>query len=144
MDYRDSPAEAEFRARLRTWLADHDPGLPTSSTDDDYWAQQAEWHTALYDAGFFGLSWPGRYGGHDRVRAGAVRRGTGRVREHDRRPWRRLACRHDDRQPRAGARRARVRRPVRQDGRRRREGGARRSDYLPAGPARRGGMGLRA
>ncbi|TMM17773.1 MAG: acyl-CoA dehydrogenase [Actinobacteria bacterium] len=65
MDYRDSPAEAEFRARLRTWLADHDPGLPTSSTDDDYWAQQAEWHTALYDAGFFGLSWPGRYGGHD-------------------------------------------------------------------------------
>ena len=41
------------------------PGLPTSSTDDEYWAQQAEWHTALYDAGFFGLSWPARYGGHD-------------------------------------------------------------------------------
>jgi alkylation response protein AidB-like acyl-CoA dehydrogenase len=65
MDFRDSPAEAGFRARLRAWLADHDPELPVSSTDDEYWARQAEWHTALYDAGFFGLSWPSRFGGHD-------------------------------------------------------------------------------
>jgi alkylation response protein AidB-like acyl-CoA dehydrogenase len=65
MDFRDSPAEAEFRARLRAWLAEHNPGLPASSTDDEYWDRQAEWHTALYDAGFFGLSWPERYGGHD-------------------------------------------------------------------------------
>ena len=65
MDFRDSPAEAEFRARLRTWLADNNPGLPTSSTDDEYWARHAEWHTSLYDGGFFGLSWPARYGGHD-------------------------------------------------------------------------------
>jgi alkylation response protein AidB-like acyl-CoA dehydrogenase len=65
MDFRDSPEEAEFRARLRAWLADNNPGLPTSSTDDEYWERQAEWHTALYDAGFFGLSWPKRFGGHD-------------------------------------------------------------------------------
>jgi alkylation response protein AidB-like acyl-CoA dehydrogenase len=65
MDFRDSPAEAEFRARFRAWLADNNPGLPTSSTDDEYWARAAEWHTALYDAGFFGLSWPACYGGHD-------------------------------------------------------------------------------
>jgi alkylation response protein AidB-like acyl-CoA dehydrogenase len=65
MDFRDSPEEAEFRARLRAWLADNNPGLPPSSTDDEYWSRQAEWHTALYDAGFFGLSWPERYGGHD-------------------------------------------------------------------------------
>lgn len=65
MDFRDSPEEAEFRARLRAWLADHTPSLPTSSTDDEYWARQAEWHTSLYNAGFFGLSWPKRYGGHD-------------------------------------------------------------------------------
>jgi alkylation response protein AidB-like acyl-CoA dehydrogenase len=65
MDFRDSPAEAEFRARLRAWLAVNNPGLPASSTDDEYWARQAEWHTALYDAGFFGLSWPSRFGGHD-------------------------------------------------------------------------------
>jgi alkylation response protein AidB-like acyl-CoA dehydrogenase len=65
MDFRDSPEEAGFRSRLRAWLADHNPGLPASSTDDEYWARQAEWHTALYDAGFFGLSWPKRYGGHE-------------------------------------------------------------------------------
>jgi len=65
MDFRDSPEEAEFRARLRAWIAENDPGLPASSTDDAYWARQAEWHTALYDAGFFGLSWPSRFGGHD-------------------------------------------------------------------------------
>ncbi|MGO9872786.1 MAG: acyl-CoA dehydrogenase family protein [Acidimicrobiia bacterium] len=65
MDFRDSPAEAEFRGRLRAWLAEHNPRLAASSTDDEYWARQAEWHTALYDAGFFGLSWPARFGGHD-------------------------------------------------------------------------------
>ena len=55
MDLRDSPAEAEFRARFRAWLAANNPGLPVSSTDDEYWARQAEWHTALYDAGRQGL-----------------------------------------------------------------------------------------
>jgi alkylation response protein AidB-like acyl-CoA dehydrogenase len=65
MDFRDSPAEAEFRARFRAWLVDHNPGLPASSTDDEYWARQAEWHTSLFDAGFFGVSWPTRFGGHD-------------------------------------------------------------------------------
>ena len=65
MDFRDSPAEAEFRARLRAWIAENNPGLPVSSTDDEYWARQGEWHTALYDAGFFGLTWPARFGGRD-------------------------------------------------------------------------------
>ena len=38
MDFGDSPAEADFRHRLRAWLAENNPGLPTSSTDDRYWA----------------------------------------------------------------------------------------------------------
>src|SRR5262249_22749320 len=63
--FPDPRAEAEFRSRLRAWVTEHTPGLPVSSTDDEYWARQAEWHTALYDAGFFGLSWPSRFGGHD-------------------------------------------------------------------------------
>jgi alkylation response protein AidB-like acyl-CoA dehydrogenase len=63
MDFADSPAEAEFRRRLRAWVADHDPGLPASSTDDAYWAGQAAWHQSLYDGGFFGLSWPEAVGG---------------------------------------------------------------------------------
>ncbi len=65
MDFRDSPEEADFRARLRAWIAENNPGLPASSTDDEYWARQAEWHTALYDAGFFGVSWPKKFGGQE-------------------------------------------------------------------------------
>lgn len=63
MDFGDSTAEAAFRARLREWLRTNNPGLPASSTDDEYWAGQAGWHQALYDAGFFGLSWPVDIGG---------------------------------------------------------------------------------
>jgi len=63
VDFGDSPAEAEFRARLRAWLRDNTPALPASSTDDEYWAGQAQWHRSLYDAGFFGLSWPVDIGG---------------------------------------------------------------------------------
>jgi alkylation response protein AidB-like acyl-CoA dehydrogenase len=64
MNFGDSPEEAEFRLRLRQWLRDNNPGLPASSTSDEYWDGQAKWHHALYDAGFFGLSWPKEIGGH--------------------------------------------------------------------------------
>lgn len=63
MDFRDSPSEAAFRARLRGWLQERAGTFPTSG--DDYWERQPEWHRALYAAGFFGLSWPKRYGGHE-------------------------------------------------------------------------------
>ncbi len=65
MDFGDSPAESAFRLRLREWLPANDPGLPTSSTDDDYWAGMAAWHRSLYDAGFFGMSWPSAIGGQE-------------------------------------------------------------------------------
>ena len=63
MDFGDSPAEAEFRQRLRAWVATNNPGLPASSTDDAYWRGQAAWHQSLFDAGFFGMSWPKDIGG---------------------------------------------------------------------------------
>jgi alkylation response protein AidB-like acyl-CoA dehydrogenase len=65
MDFGDSPDEAAFRRQLRAWVAAKNPGLPPSSTDDAYWSGQAAWHRALYDAGFFGLSWPAAVGGRD-------------------------------------------------------------------------------
>lgn len=64
MDFGDSPEEAAFRQRLREWLAHNNPGLPASSTADAYWDGQEAWHRSLYDAGFFGLSWPKEVGGH--------------------------------------------------------------------------------
>jgi alkylation response protein AidB-like acyl-CoA dehydrogenase len=63
VDFRDSPEESAFRGRLRAWLQDNNPGLPTFSTDDDYWKGAAAWHRSLFDAGFFGMSWPTAIGG---------------------------------------------------------------------------------
>lgn len=63
MDFRDSPDEAAFRKRLRTWLSLHAGDFPSSG--DEYWARQAQWHQALYHEGFFGLSFPREYGGQD-------------------------------------------------------------------------------
>jgi len=65
MDFGDSPAESEFRLRLRNWLRSNSPGVPASSTTDEYWAGQGAWHRSLYAAGFFGLSWPKDIGGQD-------------------------------------------------------------------------------
>ncbi len=64
MDFADAPEELEFRLRLRDWLRTNTPSLPPSSTADEYWAGQAAWHRSLYDAGFFGLTWPQEVGGH--------------------------------------------------------------------------------
>ncbi|MCW2661941.1 MAG: acyl-CoA dehydrogenase [Mycobacterium sp.] len=63
MDFRDSPDEAAFRERLRTWLATH--AKEFAGSGDEYWERMAEWHRALYDNGFFGLSWPRDYGGQE-------------------------------------------------------------------------------
>jgi alkylation response protein AidB-like acyl-CoA dehydrogenase len=65
VDFGDAPDEVAFRERLRAWLDANNPGLPASSTSDEYWAGQAAWHRDLYDAGFFGLSFPKRIGGHE-------------------------------------------------------------------------------
>ena len=65
MDFGDSLEEAAFRSRLRDWLRDNNPGLPASSTSDEYWAGQAAWHQSLFDAGFFGMSWPKDIGGQE-------------------------------------------------------------------------------
>jgi alkylation response protein AidB-like acyl-CoA dehydrogenase len=52
MDLRDSPDEAAFRERVRSWLADN---LPAEAGRD--------WSRKLYEAGFAGLTWPQEYGG---------------------------------------------------------------------------------
>ncbi|HET6733313.1 acyl-CoA dehydrogenase family protein [Mycobacterium sp.] len=63
MDFRDSPEEADFRDKLRTWLSDNAGTFKASG--DDYWTRQGEWHQALYQAGFFGTSWPREFGGQE-------------------------------------------------------------------------------
>jgi alkylation response protein AidB-like acyl-CoA dehydrogenase len=66
MDFADSPEESEFRLGLREWLRSHTPDVGPSSASDAYWEAQPDWHRSLYQAGYFGLSWPTEYGGHGR------------------------------------------------------------------------------
>jgi len=66
MDFRDTPDEAEFRARLRQWLADTLPaGWAQRTPSPGRWdeAFTREWTRKLYDAGYVGLTWPKEYGG---------------------------------------------------------------------------------
>lgn len=66
MDYRDTPEEADFRARLRAWLADNVPaGWRDIEDHAEHDRMYRQWHRDLYAAGYMGMSWPKEYGGQD-------------------------------------------------------------------------------
>jgi len=66
VDLRDTPEQAEFRAKLRAWV---DANLPEDKRGGRGGAQRfddpfmREWSKALYEAGYAGLTWPKEYGG---------------------------------------------------------------------------------
>jgi alkylation response protein AidB-like acyl-CoA dehydrogenase len=65
VDFRDTPEEAEFRARLRSWLQSNvpsDAGFDPEHPRGDE-AVSREWSRKLYEAGYAGLTWPKEYGG---------------------------------------------------------------------------------
>ncbi|MDX3522836.1 acyl-CoA dehydrogenase family protein [Streptomyces scabiei] len=60
MDLAYSPAEQEFRARLREWLAKTLPALPPKPSPDDWPGRRAYdlgWQRTLYDAGYADVHW---------------------------------------------------------------------------------------
>jgi alkylation response protein AidB-like acyl-CoA dehydrogenase len=66
MDYRDSPAEAQFRNDLRRWFAETIPRFfPGDRTPNDRLSPEdaRRWSRALFDAGYSGMTWPEEYGG---------------------------------------------------------------------------------
>ena len=65
MDFGDAPDEAAFRQRIRQWLRDAGDAVHRSANEDDYWTLLGDWHRTLYEAGFFALTWPKRYGGYE-------------------------------------------------------------------------------
>jgi alkylation response protein AidB-like acyl-CoA dehydrogenase len=63
MDYHDTVDEAEFRTRLRDWIAAQAPtNLPQEP--DERQAALNRWHQELYRGGWIGLTFPVEYGGH--------------------------------------------------------------------------------
>ena len=66
MDLRYSEAELEFRSRLRAWLADSVPRLPSPPHGDDWPARReydTAWQRRLFDTGYAGVDWPAEHGG---------------------------------------------------------------------------------
>jgi alkylation response protein AidB-like acyl-CoA dehydrogenase len=66
VDLRFNPAELEFRDRLRAWLAETLPTLP-SRPHRDGWPGRRPFDTGrerrLYDAGYAGVDWPAEHEG---------------------------------------------------------------------------------
>jgi alkylation response protein AidB-like acyl-CoA dehydrogenase len=66
MDLRDSPAEEDFRRRLRAWLAQVVPTVGPRPSRTDWPGRRAydtAWQRMLYDAGYAGIDWPPEGGG---------------------------------------------------------------------------------
>jgi alkylation response protein AidB-like acyl-CoA dehydrogenase len=58
-----TPAEAEFRDEVRTWLTAHVPREPRPLDGPEMRAFDIEWQRAQYDAGWAGIAWPAEFGG---------------------------------------------------------------------------------
>ena len=69
MDLTFTPAEEEFRAELRSWLAAHippewtRPGFWEALDDQESFALRRDWERDKADAGFAGIQWPTEFGG---------------------------------------------------------------------------------
>jgi alkylation response protein AidB-like acyl-CoA dehydrogenase len=63
MDLRDTPEQAQFRARLRSWLAENMPSEAEPATMPARFHYIVAWQKKLYAGGWVALSWPREYGG---------------------------------------------------------------------------------
>lgn len=69
MDFSYSPAEEEFRQRLRAWLADALPAgwgetVFEPEDEEERYLFRADWDRKLHTGGWTGINWPFEYGGH--------------------------------------------------------------------------------
>ena len=66
MDLNDTPAQAEYRALAREWLAEHRdeaPGRTGSRQDPAYIDARRAWQRKLAEAGLAAVTWPEEFGG---------------------------------------------------------------------------------
>lgn len=67
MDFNDTPAEAEYRAKVRAWI-EANAGEYLSPPEkpwglDEFVARSKAWQATKHDAGYVGLTWPKEVGG---------------------------------------------------------------------------------
>jgi alkylation response protein AidB-like acyl-CoA dehydrogenase len=63
VDFGDSPAEAAFRAELRTWITDQLPFPAIPDEDEERVDYLTAWQRRLFEAGWVGVTFPQEYGG---------------------------------------------------------------------------------
>ena len=69
MDLNDTPEQAEYRARVRSWLEEHREEAPVLrgrhriANQEEAVAAHRGWQRKLAEAGFAGVTWPKEYGG---------------------------------------------------------------------------------
>ena len=63
MDLDFSAEQRDFRAEVRSWLAEHKPAEPRPSDAAGIRAYDTGWQRTQYDGGWAGISWPKEYGG---------------------------------------------------------------------------------
>ncbi|MBA2763921.1 MAG: acyl-CoA dehydrogenase family protein [Thermoleophilaceae bacterium] len=66
MDLNDTPDQAAYRERIRSWLDEHKSGAPSksgSSEDTAYIDARRAWQAKLAEAGLAGVTWPEEFGG---------------------------------------------------------------------------------
>ncbi len=66
MDFNDTPQEAEYRAKVKAWLAEA-AGEYTAPRDwgdsAGFVAESKKWQAKKYAAGYTGITWPKQFGG---------------------------------------------------------------------------------
>jgi alkylation response protein AidB-like acyl-CoA dehydrogenase len=63
MDLRFSPADEQYRHKLRAWLTANVPGDKAPEDQDGDFAYRRAWQRKLYQGGWVGIHWPKEYGG---------------------------------------------------------------------------------
>ena len=64
MDLNDTPELAEYRAKVRAWLDEHEHEAPDSRGDDDESvAARRRWQRRLAEGRLAAVTWPAEYGG---------------------------------------------------------------------------------
>ncbi|MDX6640190.1 MAG: hypothetical protein QOF12_1201 [Solirubrobacteraceae bacterium] len=69
MDLNDTPEQAQYRERVRSWLEEHKSEAPVLrgegalKDEDEIVAARREWQRKLAEAGLAGITWPKEFGG---------------------------------------------------------------------------------
>ena len=69
MDLNDTPEQAQYRERVRTWLEEHKGEAPVLRgegalrDEDEIVTARREWQRKLAEAGLAGVTWPQEFGG---------------------------------------------------------------------------------